>query len=118
MSDESVAGLMQNARALLFPSFAEGYGLPLAEALAAGCPVIASDLPALREVGAEVPDYLEPRNPDAWAKAISDYAADPAPRRAAQLDRLAGWSAPTWGDHFDRVGNFLETILVQSGGGG
>lgn len=48
LPDRDVASLLRGARALLFPSFAEGFGLPLAESLALGVPAIASDLPAGR----------------------------------------------------------------------
>ena len=59
-------------------------GLPLAEALAAGTPVIASDLPALREIGGQVPEYLSINDADAWQSAIDAYAQDPAPRRQSK----------------------------------
>jgi glycosyltransferase involved in cell wall biosynthesis len=42
------------------PSLAEGYGLPVAEALALGVPVLCSDLPELREIGLDAPEYLDP----------------------------------------------------------
>ncbi len=98
--DAAVASLLAGSRALLFPSFAEGYGLPLAEALALGVPALCSDLPALRVVGGAVPDYLVPLDGAAWRRAVLDYA-DPAPAaRAAQLSRLAPWRAPGWDAHF------------------
>ena len=106
LPDREVASLLCGARALLFPSFAEGFGLPLAEALALGVPVIASDLPALREVGGAVPDYLDPLDGAAWRNAVADYARPDSPARRAQLARLAGWTPPSWSDHFailDRV---------------
>ena len=59
MPDAAMAGLLRGARALLLPSLAEGFGLPVAEALAFGVPVVCSDLPALRESGGGVPEYLE-----------------------------------------------------------
>ena len=49
--------ILAGAKALLMPSFAEGYGLPVAEALVAGIPVICTPLAALREIGGDVPDY-------------------------------------------------------------
>ena len=58
--DAALAAEIASARALLFPSLAEGFGLPLGEALAAGTPVIAADLAALREIGGDVPDWLSP----------------------------------------------------------
>jgi glycosyltransferase involved in cell wall biosynthesis len=50
-SDEVVAGLWRNAHASVFPTLAEGCGLPLLESLARGVPCVASDLPVLRETG-------------------------------------------------------------------
>ncbi|MDJ0388092.1 glycosyltransferase family 1 protein [Roseomonas sp. E05] len=109
LPDRMVAELMQGARALLFPSFAEGYGLPLAEALAMGVPVVCSDLPALREVGGAVPDYLDPLDGQAWRQAVTDYAALDSDRRVAQLQRLEGWRAPRWDDHF----RLVDALLAQ-----
>lgn len=108
MADAELAAVLGGARALLFPSFAEGYGLPLGEALALGVPVIASDLPALREVGMHAPDYLDPLDGPAWRAAICDYAEDASIRRAAQITRIAAWSAPGWNDHFARIGHLLD----------
>lgn len=110
LPDRQVAKLLKGARALLFPSFVEGYGLPLAEALALGVPAICSDLPALREVGGEVPDYLDPLDGAAWRAAILDYARTGSPVRRAQLQRLAGWRAPGWGEHFAAVNAFLGKV--------
>lgn len=112
LGDRELAPLMTGARALLLPSFAEGFGLPVAEALAAGCPVLCSDLPALREAGGHAPDYLDPLDGRAWAIAIEDYARPASPARAAQLARLADWRPPTWDQHIDKV---LE-ILPSAGG--
>lgn len=118
LSDVEIRCLLARSRALLMPSFAEGYGLPLAEALAAGCPVIASDLPALREVGAEVPEYLCPTDAARWFRVILDYTAQGSVFRDAQIDRMRRWSPPTWQTHFGQVENLLETILVHEASAG
>ncbi len=110
LPDDQLTDMLRGARALLLPSFAEGYGLPLAEALAQGVPAIVSDLPALREVGGSVPDYLDPLDGLGWRRAILDYAVAGSPRRAAQLARLSGWSPPQWDDHMRAVMPFIETI--------
>ena len=96
--DTALVPLLRRARALLFPSFAEGFGLPVIEALANGVPVLCSNLPALRESGDGVPDYLDPADAAAWRAAILDYAVD-SPRRQAQLARLSQWRAPRWDRH-------------------
>ena len=101
--DARMDALLRGSRAVLYPSFAEGYGLPIAEALAVGAPVLCSDLPALRETGGAVPDYLDPLDGRGWMDAIMDYAFDPAPRRAAQLTRMDRWQPPCWTQHMGAV---------------
>jgi glycosyltransferase involved in cell wall biosynthesis len=113
LPDTEVTRLLAGARALLFPSFAEGYGLPLAEALALGTPAICSDLPALREVGGAVPEFLDPLDGAAWREAVLHYAKAEAPRRLAQLKRLNHWHAPSWDEHFAQVDRLLTRLVVQ-----
>lgn len=110
VSDSEMARLLGQASAMLLPSFAEGYGMPLAEALAAGIPVLCSDLPAFREVGAAVPDYLDPLDGPAWIAAVLDYAQPGSPRRAAQLARMAAWREPSWADHIATAVAMIDRI--------
>jgi glycosyltransferase involved in cell wall biosynthesis len=107
LPDTAMARLLRGARALLLPSLAEGFGLPVVEALTLGVPVLCSDLPALRESGGGLADYLDPADSAAWHRAIRDYTAD-SPRRQAQLTRLADWRPPTWAAHFAIV----ERLIV------
>lgn len=108
--DATLVGHLAHARALLFPSLAEGYGLPLIEALQAGTPVIASDLSVFRELAGDVPDYLDPLDGPAWERAILDYSQDSSARRARQLERIASHRTPTWQDHFDVVDPWLTKL--------
>lgn len=109
-SDDELASHFASARALLFPSLSEGYGLPLAEALGMGVPVIASDLPVFREIAGSVPAYLSPFDDQAWEEAILDYASSESPTRAAQLDRIKSFRPYDWQSHFDRVETWLRTL--------
>jgi glycosyltransferase involved in cell wall biosynthesis len=106
-SDEDVRHLLSGARALLFPSFVEGYGLPLVEALGAGTPVIASDLPVFRELAGDVPDFLHPIDGLGWLRLIAQFAAVDSAPRAAQIERLKRYRAPGWSRHFDIVDSIL-----------
>ncbi|MDG2527282.1 glycosyltransferase family 4 protein [Caulobacter endophyticus] len=108
--DRQVRDLIAGARALLLPSFAEGFGLPVIEALALGTPVIASDLPALHEAGGGVTEHLDPLDGPGWMRAVLDYAAPTSPRRDAQLARMRGWRAPTWRSRIDEVLDFLAAL--------
>jgi glycosyltransferase involved in cell wall biosynthesis len=82
LPDTAVAALLQGARSLLFPSFAEGFGLPPVEALALGTPVLAADLPVLREVLGSNAVYLPPTEPYPWRDEILRALSDPRPHRA------------------------------------
>lgn len=107
MPDADMVSLLKGARSVLLPSFAEGFGFPVIEALVLGVPVLCSDIPALRETGGCVPEYLDPLDGPGWRAAILDYATPLSPRRAAQLARLAGWRPPRWQEHFSMVERFL-----------
>lgn len=115
LDDGELARLLGTAQALLFPSFAEGYGIPLAEALAAGVPVIASDLPVFREIGQGVPELLPPSDREAWRQAILDYASPAHARRAEQLQRMAEFTPYEWRNHFERLDDFLSKLHLDTG---
>jgi len=93
LSDGAVAALLDKARGLLFPSLAEGFGLPLVEAAAHGTPVICSDLAVCREVAGPGAQYLDPRDPAAWAEAVLRLNDDRSPRNRTV--------PPTWEEHFN-----------------
>ncbi len=85
VDDAELADLRSRARAMAFPTLAEGFGLPVLEAMAAGLPVIASDLPVLREVGGDAALWFDPLDLDAIAAALRTVATEPE-RMAALAD--------------------------------
>jgi glycosyltransferase involved in cell wall biosynthesis len=105
--------LLSGARALLMPSFAEGFGIPVIEALQSGTPVIASDLGVFREVAGDIPLYLRPDEPTAWTEAIISYS-EGSEDRQRQVSLIANYTAPNWEDHFRRVDSWLEGISQNS----
>lgn len=109
LSDSSLAGLMQTAHALLFPSRAEGFGLPLTEAAARGVPILALPLPSTREILGDYPCYL-PDDPMIWAQRIADLARAP-PRRQPPLP------VPDWPGHFRLVAAALRRCRQEGPAG-
>lgn len=67
-----LAALYAGAELVALPSFYEGFGLPAIEALQAGAPLVASDLPVLREVAGDAALYAPPNRPDLWADRIAE----------------------------------------------
>ena len=75
VSDEFLGRLMAGASAVILPSVYEGFGLPALEALAAGVPVVASDIPPLKEVCGETAIYCDAMSIDSIAKALNKAAS-------------------------------------------
>ncbi len=109
-NDRQLSTWLRHARALLYPSFAEGFGLPMVEAMAHGVPVIASALPVFQEVAGDIPDYIDPLDGPGWAAALQDYALGDSARRAAQLARLKPYAPKNWAAHFAEVHNLLQRV--------
>jgi glycosyltransferase involved in cell wall biosynthesis len=106
--------LVRGASAILFPSFAEGYGMPLVEAMSLGVPVIASDLTVFREVTQGIPEFLDPIDGPAWMSLIEDYADPASQRRTIQVERIRDFSAPTWADHFRVFDQAIDAIRSRA----
>ena len=90
VSKDELVRLTQEAAALLFPTRDEGFGLPVAEAMACGTPVVATPDPAVREVGGEAVAYAAPSE---FAATLQRVLADPEPWSRAGLERsqLLSW---------------------------
>ena len=108
--DAELARYLAHARALLFPSFSEGYGMPLVEAYALGLPVVASDLSVFKEIAGETPDYISPLDGVGWKQAVLDYTPAASPRRELQLRRMLRFQTPTWDGHFAAVQTLLDRL--------
>jgi glycosyltransferase involved in cell wall biosynthesis len=112
-----LAVLYRTARLVMLPSEAEGFGLPLVEALACGAVVAASDLPVFHEVGGAAVSYFPVGDVPAWTEGISRLLANPAaaPPRSARLARAKQFS---WANHAriiaDAYGQMLDGAAHDS----
>jgi len=90
VSIEELAALYRGAVALVMPSIEEGFGLPAAEAMACGTPVIAADIPSLREVTGGAAFHVDPRSVDAIAHAMRNVTGEHV-GRARERARTFTW---------------------------
>lgn len=95
VDDRQLESLYAGAHTVLVPSLAEGFGLPVVEALKRGVPVIASDDPALRDAGGASATFLPADDPQRWQHELASRLGDPD--RQAEVVRLATlFDPPTW----------------------
>jgi glycosyltransferase involved in cell wall biosynthesis len=96
LPESELASLTAGAAAMVFPSRYEGFGLPPLQALACGTPVVASDLPALREVLGDEADLVPAGDAGALAAALATALKDAPPSDAARAARRARAARFTW----------------------
>lgn len=101
IDDGGLAWLYQHAELFVFLSLDEGFGLPPLEALSFGCPVLASDIAVLRETLGDRATYVDPRDVDAIAKALS------GPTAHASGDPVL----PDWRDTVRRLRSAVLAVL-------
>ena len=106
VNDSGLEFAYRKSRALLFPSFVEGFGLPLVEAMQRDLPAIGSDIPVFREVGKDFMLYFDLDDPNSLALQIVAFEKDgtfPAARR------LADWRWPRWREATQQ---FVDRVLA------
>ncbi|MBI2371223.1 MAG: glycosyltransferase family 4 protein [Deltaproteobacteria bacterium] len=96
VEEEELARYYNGALALVIPSRVEGFGLPVLEAMACGCPVVISRVPALLEVAGEAARAVTPDDPEALAESLQGLCANPRLREALREQGLARASRFSW----------------------
>lgn len=96
VAKENVVTLIQAAEGLIQPSLYEGFGLPVLEAMACGCPVIASDIPPFREITAGAALLVPPNDVDKLADALRDFVKSQEIRRSLGAQGLARAREFSW----------------------
>ncbi|MEL6617406.1 MAG: glycosyltransferase, partial [Pseudomonadota bacterium] len=98
LSDGALAALVQRSAGVLFPTHAEGFGLPATEAAAAGVPLIVNELAVFREILGKIPIYASVSDRYLWKNKIKELAEAEPDTRRPQHHQL-----PTWDAHFKTV---------------
>ena len=110
LTREVLAAVYARAALTLMPSEREGFGWPVAESLATGAPVVASDLPVLREVGGAAAEYAKVADIAAWTELIrallqekSSRAVDWAQRKLRARERAQQFSLAAYGNNLMQI---------------
>jgi len=96
LSDSEILSLYEEADVFVYPSLYEGFGLPVLEAMACGCPVIASNVSSLPEVVGEAGMLVDPYDVDALAQAISTVLQDDGLKREMSRKGIAQAQKFSW----------------------
>ncbi len=110
VSDETMLRLYQSTELLCFPSLIEGYGLPVAEAMACGAVAVVSDVEPLRDL-VEAEARFDPGDPRSITAAISRALTDEPFRAASRAHGSAGRT--TWSEVADRTAAVYEAVLTR-----
>jgi glycosyltransferase involved in cell wall biosynthesis len=111
-----LAALYRRASVVVLPSDREGFGLPVVEAMACGTPVIASDIPALREVGGSGAIYCAPGDGSKWANALASFhreQLDPTARERRRAACLSAAARFTWRRHAEQMAALYVQPLAR-----
>ena len=108
--DEKLPLLYQGAEAFAFPSLAEGFGLPILEAMACGTPVICSDTTAMPETAGGAARLIPPREAEAWVEAIDSVLLEDQIRRRMRSDGLKRATRFSWSRTAGTVRTVLEAV--------
>jgi len=101
LSDAAVSALVQSATALLFPSDAEGFGLPPVEAATLGTTVVCQKLPVFEEILGDIPVYASTSNRYLWTDIIERLIHEQSKGAKAINEQV--YKPPSWDNHFDIV---------------
>ena len=108
-----VVRLLHGARALIFPSIVEGFGFPVIEAMAAGCPVIASRAPAVAEIAGDAALSCDAGDAEAFAAAMWRMLCEPDLRTALREAGISRASAFTWTATASKTLAVYERLLAD-----
>ena len=112
--DQDLMALYSGARLMVFPSFCEGFGLPVLEAMACGCPVVTSNVSSLPEVAGDACEMVDPADTDALAAALKRVATDDALRADRARRGIAHAATFRWEDTARRTREVYGEVVALS----
>jgi len=110
ISDATQKWLVSNACGTLFPTFAEGYGLPVVESLSIGLPTVVSDIPVMREISQGKAIFHTTSDTSSWLETIVCLSSRSSPAWNAAASLARQFRSPTQSEYYASVLHFLRSI--------
>jgi GT2 family glycosyltransferase/glycosyltransferase involved in cell wall biosynthesis len=116
VSPERLTALYRDASAVVLPSLYEGFGLPVLEAMKSGTPVVASDIPPIREVAGDAALYVSrPLDPNAWHDGLARICEDAALRAELSKRGITAATQFSWSQVGRRFSDLLQRVARPTG---
>ena len=113
VSDEELSWLYENAMFSVYPSFYEGWGLPIAESISYGIPCVASNTSSMPEIAGDLITYFNPASTDECLKAITDMSSPDALQAARKL--IKKYKPTSWSDTCRQVDEYIKEVYANEG---
>ena len=113
-SEDELPGLYRGARALVYPSTLEGFGIPVLEAMSSGCPVLLADTPVFREVASDAAWYFQPDDIAGLVGAIDALLSDPEEARRLREAGVAQAANYSWTVTAEQTGELYRLLLGET----
>ena len=109
VQDDNLINIVKNAKGFLFPSFVEGWGMPLVEAIALKTPIICSDIEVFHEAGQDLITYISPIDGISWKNEIL-HITNCNEYRNKKIENFRDYIMPTWERHFNIFYDVIKKI--------
>ncbi|HLW37063.1 MAG TPA: glycosyltransferase, partial [Candidatus Eremiobacteraceae bacterium] len=115
VGDAELASLYARASLLAHPSLYEGFGLPVLEAMAAGTPVVASDIPSVREAAGDAAEFVKPGDAAAFSQALQRVLTDSSLAAGLRARGTARAATKSWDLTAEQTLHSIRRAVEESG---
>lgn len=113
LSDQDMVSILKGSQGLVFPTFVEGWGMPLAEALSLGVGAVCSDISVFRECGQNLPTYIDPLDSMSWLAELKRIHNEPEVQQALHA-QAAKYVSPNWETHMEQLSVLIAGLAEKS----